>query len=106
MSHCEVRGARRFFSDAGGTGTPVLFVHPAAATSEGWVNQLEPFCAAGYRCVTFDLRGYGRSIVSDAQADVGVMSEGSQVTARAARRRLASAYTSAGSGPLRAAATF
>ena len=50
-----------WYEDTGGDGAPVVFVHPAAASSETWVNQVPAFVAAGYRCITYDLRGWGRS---------------------------------------------
>jgi pimeloyl-ACP methyl ester carboxylesterase len=75
MAFCDVPGARLFYADTGGPGVPVVFVHPAAATSDCWVHQLEPFAAAGYRCITYDLRGWGKSHIVDPDADVGIMSD-------------------------------
>jgi pimeloyl-ACP methyl ester carboxylesterase len=74
MPFVDLIGARLWFADYGGSGVPVVFVHPAATTSECWVHQVEAFSAAGYRCVTYDLRGWGKSEV-DADADVGTMSD-------------------------------
>jgi pimeloyl-ACP methyl ester carboxylesterase len=42
-----------------------VFVHPAAGSSQGWSHQLPAFAAAGWRCVTYDLRGWGRSASLD-----------------------------------------
>jgi pimeloyl-ACP methyl ester carboxylesterase len=75
MAFLEVPGGRLFFMDSSGTGTPVVFVHPAAATSDCWANQLEAFSAVGYRCITFDLRGWGRSRSAAVDGDVGVVSD-------------------------------
>jgi pimeloyl-ACP methyl ester carboxylesterase len=74
MPFVELTGARLWFADSGGSGVPVVFVHPAATTSECWVHQVEAFGAAGYRCVTYDLRGWGKSQMG-ADAEVGTMSD-------------------------------
>ena len=74
MPFVELTGARLWFEDSGGSGVPVVFVHPAATTSACWVQQVEAFTAAGYRCVTYDLRGWGKSEM-DADAEVGTMSD-------------------------------
>jgi pimeloyl-ACP methyl ester carboxylesterase len=74
MPFLDLTGARLWFEDTGGPGTPVVFVHPAAATSAAWVGQIPAFTAAGYRCITYDLRGWGQSRV-DSGSDVGVMSD-------------------------------
>jgi 2-succinyl-6-hydroxy-2,4-cyclohexadiene-1-carboxylate synthase len=61
MPLIDVPDARLWYDDTGGDGVPVVFVHPAAADSRAWEAQLPAFVAAGYRCVTYDLRGWGRS---------------------------------------------
>lgn len=63
MAYLDVPGARLWFEDSGGSGVPVLFVHAAAGSSESWAYQVRAFAAAGYRCVTFDLRGWRKSAV-------------------------------------------
>jgi pimeloyl-ACP methyl ester carboxylesterase len=60
---------RLWYEDTGGDGAPVVFVHPAAASSVTWEHQLPAFLAAGYRCITYDLRGWGRSRQADQYAD-------------------------------------
>ncbi|HLZ31992.1 MAG TPA: alpha/beta hydrolase [Chloroflexota bacterium] len=74
MPFVDLTGARLWFADSGGSGAPVVFVHPAATTSACWVHQVEAFTAAGYRCITYDLRGWGKSEM-DAGAEVGTMSD-------------------------------
>jgi pimeloyl-ACP methyl ester carboxylesterase len=39
-----------------------VFLHAASGTSESWVCQRPTFTAAGYRCVFYDRRFWGRSI--------------------------------------------
>ena len=61
MAFLETDEARLYYEDCGGNGTPLLFMHPAAGSSAAWQYQVEPFSAAGYRCLTFDARSFGRS---------------------------------------------
>jgi non-heme chloroperoxidase len=44
-----------------GTGPAVLLVHGWPLDSRSWEPQLHPLLAAGYRVVTYDRRGFGRS---------------------------------------------
>jgi pimeloyl-ACP methyl ester carboxylesterase len=53
-------------------------MHPAAGTSESWEQQLGPLGAAGYRCITYDLRGWGKSQVLDT-SDMGTCSDDLEV---------------------------
>jgi pimeloyl-ACP methyl ester carboxylesterase len=57
----DLPGVRLRFSDAGGTGEAVVFLHANTGTSEVWAPQVAAFARAGYRVVTFDRRGWGRS---------------------------------------------
>jgi len=61
MPLIEIPDAELWYDDTGGDGPPVVFVHPAAASSVCWEQQLATFTAAGYRCITYDLRGWHRS---------------------------------------------
>jgi len=81
MPFVELTGARLWFADSGGSGVPVVFVHPAATTSACWVHQVEAFTATGYRCVTYDLRGWGKSEM-DAGPELGTMSDDLDALAR------------------------
>jgi 2-succinyl-6-hydroxy-2,4-cyclohexadiene-1-carboxylate synthase len=75
MPFVDVPNARLWYTDSGGGGQPVVFVHPAAATSDGWLYQIDAFVDAGYRCVTYDLRGWGKSQPTDSTADPGIASD-------------------------------
>jgi len=57
-----VPGARLFFRDFGGSGAPVIFVHAGSGNTDMWEKQVPAFTAAGYRVITYDRRGWGRSI--------------------------------------------
>jgi pimeloyl-ACP methyl ester carboxylesterase len=75
MSVLDVPGAALWYQDAGGEGTPAVFLHPASGSSDSWRYQLEPFAASGVRCITYDLRGWGRSRPNVEGADPGCMSD-------------------------------
>jgi len=47
--------------DTGGTGRPVVLIHGWPLSGEAWSEQVGPLSAAGYRVVTYDRRGFGRS---------------------------------------------
>jgi pimeloyl-ACP methyl ester carboxylesterase len=57
----NLAGVRLWFADTGGTGEPVMLLHPNTGTSEVWGPQVVALSNAGYRVVTFDRRGWGRS---------------------------------------------
>lgn len=75
MPHIEIPDARLWYEDTGGDGVPVVFVHPAAGGSESWAYQVPAFVAAGYRCITYDLRGWGKSQQLPSAAGLGYMSD-------------------------------
>jgi non-heme chloroperoxidase len=51
----------RLFYQDWGAGKPIVFVHAAGMTSDQWQYNVADFSASGYRCVSFDRRGHGRS---------------------------------------------
>lgn len=53
-------GTRLFFRDWG-TGTPVLLLHGWPLSSDMWEYQMPALAAAGFRCLSPDRRGFGRS---------------------------------------------
>jgi pimeloyl-ACP methyl ester carboxylesterase len=61
MPYIELPGVHLWYHDTGGNGVPVVFMHAASGTYDSWVYQLPAFTAAGYRCITYDRRGWGRS---------------------------------------------
>ncbi|RII20558.1 AB hydrolase superfamily protein YdjP [Streptomyces sp. YIM 130001] len=65
MNATPLRGATVHYDDLGpSSGTPVLLIHGHPFNSTLWSPQAEALTAAGYRVVTPDLRGYGRSSVT------------------------------------------
>ena len=61
MPSLELPDASLWYEDTGGDGTPVVLLHAFTGNTESWVHQLPTFAAAGYRCVTYDRRGWGRT---------------------------------------------
>jgi pimeloyl-ACP methyl ester carboxylesterase len=61
MPYVELPGVSLWYEDTEGPGTAVIFLHAASGTAESWEYQLPAFAAVGYRCVTYDRRGWGRS---------------------------------------------
>ncbi len=61
MPYIELPGVHLWYIDTGGNSVPVVFMHAASGTCDSWVHQLPAFTAAGYRGITHDRRGWGRS---------------------------------------------
>ncbi len=47
--------------DYGGNGRPVVLIHGWPLSGESWSQQVPALEAAGYRVITYDRRGFGRS---------------------------------------------
>jgi pimeloyl-ACP methyl ester carboxylesterase len=47
--------------DTGGSGRAVVLIHGWPLSGESWSEQVPAFEAAGYRVITYDRRGFGRS---------------------------------------------
>lgn len=71
MPYVTLPGVDLWYEDTGGSGVPVVFLHAASGTGECWVHQLPAFTAAGYRCITYDRRTWGRSRPTDAGEQPG-----------------------------------
>ena len=57
----DIGGVRVWYTDTGGAGEPVVFVHPASVAGDAWLYQQPAFAEAGYRVVTYSRRGYRNS---------------------------------------------
>ena len=57
----DIAGSPLWYSDSGGPGVPVVFVHANTGNGEAWGPQTGYFERAGFRTVVFDRRGWGRS---------------------------------------------
>ena len=60
-TYAAIPGARLYYIDTGGGGVPVVFLHAATGSSQSWEHQIPAFTAAGYRLISFDRRGRGRT---------------------------------------------
>ncbi len=61
MPYLPIPGVDLYYEDTGGDGVPVVFLHALTGTADSWVHQIPAFTAAGYRCITYDRRGWARS---------------------------------------------
>jgi non-heme chloroperoxidase len=60
-SFISSRDGTRLYWKEWGTGAPLLFVHGAAVHGQFWDYQVATLAEHGFRCITFDRRGHGRS---------------------------------------------
>ena len=65
-AYAELPGVRVWYTDSGGPGVPVVFLHAATGSSRVWEYQIPAFTAAGYRVIAYDRRGYGRTMIDPA----------------------------------------
>jgi pimeloyl-ACP methyl ester carboxylesterase len=75
MADLSVDGATLYYQDAGGMGSPLVFMHPASGSADAWAFQLSAFQASSYRTITYDLRGWARSRADPGATDSGCMSD-------------------------------
>ena len=75
MPYLTLPGVDLWYEDTGGDGTPVIFLHAASGTCECWVHQLPAFRTAGYRCITYDRRTWGRSRATDPAHQPGYLGD-------------------------------
>lgn len=65
MPTVEASDGVALYAEAHGSGMPVILSCALNTTCENYRPQVEPFAAAGYRIVLWDLRGHGRSGVPE-----------------------------------------
>jgi pimeloyl-ACP methyl ester carboxylesterase len=65
-AYAELPGVKLWFTDSGGTGTPLILLHANTGTSAVWTSQVASFSKAGYRVIAFDRRGWGKSMADPA----------------------------------------
>jgi pimeloyl-ACP methyl ester carboxylesterase len=73
--YAEIPGAKIFYTDTGGSGVPVVFLHAATGSSRVWEYQTPAFTKAGYRVLAFDRRGWGRTVVDPAGPQPGTAAD-------------------------------
>jgi pimeloyl-ACP methyl ester carboxylesterase len=57
-----VPGAKIYYTDSGGRGAPVVFLHAFTGSTEVWEQQTPAFTRAGYRFIAYERRGFGRTV--------------------------------------------
>ena len=65
MPYVSLPGVDLWHEDTGGDGVPVILLHAATGTTDCWIHQLPAFSAAGFRCIAYDRRTWGRSRSTD-----------------------------------------
>ena len=58
----DVPGAKIYYTDSGGPGAPVIFLHASTGSAEVWEKQIPAFTRAGYRFIAYERRGFGRTV--------------------------------------------
>lgn len=66
----QLPGRRLWYVDTGGSGVPVVFLHAGSGSSLMWEHQVAATRAEGYRVITYDRLGSGRSVL-DPGSDPG-----------------------------------
>lgn len=61
MAFIETADATRLYYEDWGQGAPIVFVHGWPLSGGMWEYQTVPLTRAGFRCITYDRRGFGRS---------------------------------------------
>jgi pimeloyl-ACP methyl ester carboxylesterase len=68
----DIGDAKLWYTDTGGTGVPVVLLHPASGSGLIWSYQRPALVAAGFRVIAYSRRGcYGSSPVDKANPGVG-----------------------------------
>ncbi len=70
----QLTDARLWFWDTGGTGEPIVLLHPASGSGLIWGYQQPVFAKAGYRVISYSRRGYFGSAPID-PAKPGIASQ-------------------------------
>src|SRR5262245_60597398 len=73
--YADLPGVRIWYTDTGGNGTPIVFMHAATGSVRSWEYQIPAFTAAGYRCIAYDRKGWGRSVVDQTGKQPGTAAD-------------------------------
>lgn len=68
-------GVTLHYSDTGGNGRPLVLVHGWPLSGEAFAGNVPTFVDAGYRVVTYDRRGFGRSGRPPEDVDYDVLAD-------------------------------
>jgi pimeloyl-ACP methyl ester carboxylesterase len=64
QGYADLPGVRLWYTDTGGSGVPLVLLHANTGNNESWQYNVPAFEKAGYRVITFDRRGWGRSMAN------------------------------------------
>jgi pimeloyl-ACP methyl ester carboxylesterase len=68
----ELPGTRLWYWETGGSGTPVVFLHPATGSALIWLYQQPVFAKAGYRVIAYSRRNhYNSDLASEDEPGIG-----------------------------------
>lgn len=70
-THADLPGVRLWYTDSGGAGDAVVFLHARTGSSRVWEYQIPAFVARGYRVIAYDRRGFGRTVIDPAGGQPG-----------------------------------
>lgn len=70
--YVDLPNVKLWMTDTGGTGDPVILLHPTTGTSEIWEKQVPALAQAGYRVITVDKPGWGKSMVRDGMQPISL----------------------------------
>jgi 3-oxoadipate enol-lactonase len=60
-----IEGAKLHYEDTGGAGLAVVLIHGFPFSSRMWASQVQALSKAGFRAISYDVRGHGASDVGD-----------------------------------------
>lgn len=70
--HAALAGVKLWYWDTGGSGQPVVFLHPNSGSSLSWLYQQPAFAQAGYRVIAYSRRGhYNSDPMRDGDTGIG-----------------------------------
>jgi len=61
VPHSRKTPVKLYYEDTGGEGRPVVLIHGWPLSGAAWEKQVPALKAAGFRVITYDRRGFGRS---------------------------------------------
>src|SRR5262249_26532300 len=62
-SYVDLPNVRLWVTDTGGSGDPVILLHPNTGTAAAWEKQIPALTQAGYRVIAPDRPGWGKSFI-------------------------------------------